>query len=655
MAKSKRSSGGRTSGSSKQPRPEKKTTKPASDVAQSVAQGPDSAASFLNMLSTRPADLLLGAPAQAPLDMIKGFLDPIAGTYSIFEAVHLEGLDVEQVWAQAQMIVEGVLDKVVQEEVPEMIERGVVKAESFSPVEVGDSEDEDESESEEEEEEEEESIENDTENAPEAKGSDESDFDVDMEQDDYQDSDIDMEAAEPQNDDEEQENEESETEEEESETEAAKELNDDFFKLESFKKQIAALDKLAENDEDDGNEEVDYFADPSAPAATDDGDGMDALKYNDFFAAPKKKRDYKRPRSSKPKKAPEPEFEGFGLEADEQEYEDAMDAVRKDLFAEEESGPSEKEVLSTLEKQQLELQRQISRYEAENIGAKTWEMKGEAKAKDRPLNSLLESELDFERSRKPAPVITQEVTDDLEELIKKRIKKGDFDDLPRRLPDHIQEFRPSKLADVQETKSKKSLGELYEQDLLRETDPDAYEAQQNEQLSAAHAEIIGMFNSLTRKLDSLSAWHYTPKAAAPSISIVAAAPAIAMEDAQPTAQSADAMLAPHEVYKPEQGVAGGAGRDEVIGPDGLPVSRAEMSREEKKRLRRRVKTRKAKAFNEREERQRSMAQKKGSKAEIMETLKKGNVTVIDKKGEKRDMSGKLKSDKGPVKINQLRL
>lgn len=84
-------------------------------------------------------------------------------------------------------------------------------------------------------------------------------------------------------------------------------------------------------------------------------------------------------------------------------------------------------------------------------------MKGEATAKERPANSLLESDLDFERSRKPAPVITQEVIDDLEEMIKKRVKKGDFDDLPRRLPDSIPNYRPSKFSDVQETKSKSLL------------------------------------------------------------------------------------------------------------------------------------------------------------------------------------------------------
>lgn len=42
-------------------------------------------------------------------------------------------------------------------------------------------------------------------------------------------------------------------------------------------------------------------------------------------------------------------------------------------------------------------------------------------AATRPKNSALEVDLDFEHNARPAPVITEEVTASLEELIRKRI------------------------------------------------------------------------------------------------------------------------------------------------------------------------------------------------------------------------------------------
>lgn len=69
----------------------------------------------------------------------------------------------------------------------------------------------------------------------------------------------------------------------------------------------------------------------------------------------------------------------------------------------------------------LALSSQIAALEAENVGVKDWATKGEAKARDRPVNSLLEEDLEYERSGKVVPVITEETTKTIEDLIKKRI------------------------------------------------------------------------------------------------------------------------------------------------------------------------------------------------------------------------------------------
>lgn len=47
-------------------------------------------------------------------------------------------------------------------------------------------------------------------------------------------------------------------------------------------------------------------------------------------------------------------------------------------------------------------------------------------AATRPRNSALEVDLDFDHNKRPAPVITEEVTASLEELIKKRILEVNY-------------------------------------------------------------------------------------------------------------------------------------------------------------------------------------------------------------------------------------
>ena len=77
--------------------------------------------------------------------------------------------------------------------------------------------------------------------------------------------------------------------------------------------------------------------------------------------------------------------------------------------------------LSTHEQRLAELSKQIASLEAENVGDKDWTMIGEANARSRPQNSLLEEDLEFEHAAKQVPIITEEVTKSLEDRIKARI------------------------------------------------------------------------------------------------------------------------------------------------------------------------------------------------------------------------------------------
>ncbi|XP_058085479.1 M phase phosphoprotein 10-like [Magnolia sinica] len=81
----------------------------------------------------------------------------------------------------------------------------------------------------------------------------------------------------------------------------------------------------------------------------------------------------------------------------------------------------DKGTLSTHEKELQKICSKIEQMEKENLETKAWTMQGEVTASKRPKNSALEVDLDFEHNVRPPPVITEEVTASLEELITKRI------------------------------------------------------------------------------------------------------------------------------------------------------------------------------------------------------------------------------------------
>ncbi|MCI10150.1 U3 small nucleolar ribonucleoprotein MPP10-like [Trifolium medium] len=67
------------------------------------------------------------------------------------------------------------------------------------------------------------------------------------------------------------------------------------------------------------------------------------------------------------------------------------------------------------------IQSEIELMEKANVEPKTWTMQGEVTAANRPVGSALEANLDFEHNVRPTPVITEEVTASIEEMIQKRI------------------------------------------------------------------------------------------------------------------------------------------------------------------------------------------------------------------------------------------
>lgn len=428
---------------------------------------------------------------------------------------------------------------------------------------------------------------------------------------------------------------------------------------------------MGENeDEDDEDKDGPTFgdADLDAPSTDGEGDGDDEgyldegmptlsntneVRYADFFEPPPKKLSKTKRMRALPKTQPsKPQTSQPADEDLDDDIQRAMNDVNRDIFASESedevsgSDASGSRNMSSHEKTRKAIAAEIRKLEAENVAKRDWTLSGEARAADRPLNSLIEEDLEFERAGKPVPVVTAETSEEIEQLIKKRIMAREFDEVIRRHPDAIGSAADQRRGrvEVDDSKPQSGLAEVYEQDHLKANDPN-YVDQRSKATKKQHAEIEKLWKEVSYQLDLLSNLHFKPKRAEAEVKVVEDKPRIAMEDARPVGEGVEeqSTLAPQEVYRAGEQRTGG----EVMRKGGAAVSKEEISREEKKRKRRREKERtkkgKVNQGNEPAGPPKDGKQKKSkgdTKQGILEELKKGGVKVVDKKGQLQSLSKK---------------
>ncbi|KAF3784451.1 U3 small nucleolar ribonucleoprotein [Nymphaea thermarum] len=388
----------------------------------------------------------------------------------------------------------------------------------------------------------------------------------------------DMEDDEGEEEDEEEEEEEEKDEmedeegEEEDEEDGGRGIEDGFLKIKDLEKFLEeeekrefggrgqkALEDDAEGEDEDGDgEEEDEMGGEQEDDDDDDdeeiglgGIGSEAdlhekstayPRYEDFFGNKKRKKVANKQLSESEDLGTDEE--GTDAAADNQllsETEDLL--INGDVENDTDAHKQKRGSLSTHEKQLEKVRSKIKEMEKANLEPKIWTMQGEVTAAKRPKNSALEVDLDFEHNVRPVPVITEEVTASLEDMIKQRIVEGHFDDVQRTAS--LASKEPKEMKELDENKSQKGLAEIYEEEYMQKTGLAPTPLPFRDELKK-EANLV--FKKLCLKLDALSHFHFAPKPVIEDMSIQTNVPALAMEEVAPLAVSDAAMLAPEEVF-----------------------------------------------------------------------------------------------------------
>jgi U3 small nucleolar RNA-associated protein MPP10 len=290
-------------------------------------------------------------------------------------------------------------------------------------------------------------------------------------------------------------------------------VDDQFFKLSEMEQFLQIEDRRAEKSDQDEDTGIDLFT------SIDDTNREESMKYGDFF---------------------DQQNEEAGEEEEASESED------------------DDEPKSSHQLKEERLKKKIQHLENAMLDDRPWQMKGEVKGDSRPQNSLLEEILEFDTTTRPAPVITEEVTMKLEDIIKQRIKDKAFDDVERKVkPSDIQmEYKKQLVLDQE--KSKQSLAQIYEKEFIDQM-ANAKGGEEEPEEPKEHKEIRADLKKLFEKLDLMSNFFYTPRPAQPELKIITNLPTISMEEVAPVAVSDAAMLAPEEVKRKSKGDVLGSG------------------------------------------------------------------------------------------------
>ncbi|XP_050302751.1 U3 small nucleolar ribonucleoprotein protein MPP10 [Anthonomus grandis grandis] len=315
-------------------------------------------------------------------------------------------------------------------------------------------------------------------------------------------------------------------------------VDDDFFKLnemeaflENEEKPKKKKDPNEEESDEDEEGSIDFFEDPDSEEDGSENDEAKVARFKDYFVAKEEDGEPKRKRNRL--------------------MEELDDNNENNDLA---------ELKSTFELRQERLNRKIQELEEQAVREKSWHLKGEITAENRPQNSLLEEVLEHKLRSRPAPIITEQTSLQLEDIIRQRIKDKTFDSVEKKIRPVETPLEYKKKLVLDQEKSKESLAKIYEKEFLEQQaslDKDPLENQEHE--PEIHKEVKLLMKNLFSKLDALSNYHFTSTPAIPELKIINNLPSLNMEEVAPVAASDAALLAPEEIRNKTKGDLVGKG------------------------------------------------------------------------------------------------
>lgn len=258
-----------------------------------------------------------------------------------------------------------------------------------------------------------------------------------------------------------------------------------------------------DDDEEDVEEEEEHDDDVEDEGGEDEGDDEDELSEGEF---------------------------DDGDEADlaqegEEDSEDDDDEISESVSYEPE--PKKAKGLGELARKLAALEEEIADIESKQIDKKHWTLTGEVTGKSRPINSLLEANLelpfghmatkrldetkdlmvdenDFDPENPEKPVF------DIELIVKQRVADRTFDDVvKRKVETVVHDQKPSDSTQgLDFEKSQLGLAEVY----AKQYEKDVFnQSEDAEKLSAEKEEAKGVFAKLMHKLDCLTNFNFAPR------------------------------------------------------------------------------------------------------------------------------------------------